>query len=207
MTDSLSNLRAQEGVHGNWDLANVQLQSESDPICSSAGCTQYKHPAAETHPMDYFVPDFGQDHDIDHSISNEKIASKIVGHKWDWKKADAPPPRDYKVPDFGVDEDIKNVRSAIASEEDLQGHSWNPTQDANGYWSVPEAASNDSYAYNPDQYVNNNGMVQLNSEIKSDPICSSSGCNQYKHVSSAPVHPMDYPVPDFGQDHDVADSI
>jgi len=42
---------------------------------------------------------------------------------------------------------------------------------------------------------------------RSDPICSSSGCNQYKHVAAAPGHPMDYPVPDFGQDHDIKDSI
>jgi len=39
MQTSLSNLKAQEGVHGNWDLADVQLETESDPICSSAGCT------------------------------------------------------------------------------------------------------------------------------------------------------------------------
>jgi len=155
--------------------------------------------------MDYPVPDFGQDHDIVSSLGNEKIASKIVGHKWDWKKSPDGPPRDYFVPNFGVDEDIKNVQAAVASEEDIQGHTWAPKQDANGYWTVPEAADNSSYAYNPDQYINNNGLVQLNTE--SDPICSSSGCGQYKHVSSAPSHPMDYPVPDFGQDHDVMDTI
>lgn len=124
--------------------------------------------------MDYPVPDFGQDHDIVSSLGNEKIASKIVGHKWDWKKSPDGPPRDYFVPNFGVDEDIKNVQAAVASEEDIQGHTWAPKQDANGYWTVPEAADNSSYAYNPDQYINNNGLVQLNTE--SDPICSSSGC-------------------------------
>jgi len=35
--------------------------------------------------MDYPVPDFGQDHDIKSTISNEGIAQKLVGHNWVWK--------------------------------------------------------------------------------------------------------------------------
>ena len=165
--------------------------------------------------MDYPVPNFGQDHDIKSSISNEEVASKIVGHKWEWKKQPDGPPRNYFVPNFGVDEDIKNVQAAVASEEDLQGHTWTPTQDANGYWNVPEAADNSSYAYNQNQYINNNGMVQLDAEegetkmvrLRSDPICSSAGCSQYKHPAPAAEPPRDYPVPDFGQDHDIASSL
>lgn len=41
-----------------------EINLKDDPICSSAGCTQYKHPAFETFPMDYPVPDFGMDHEI-----------------------------------------------------------------------------------------------------------------------------------------------
>ena len=40
---------------------------QSDPICSSAGCTQYKLPKGnktETWPKDYPVPNLGKDHDI-----------------------------------------------------------------------------------------------------------------------------------------------
>jgi hypothetical protein len=36
--------------------------------------------------MDYFVPDFGQDHDVKDSLSNGRTASTLVGHKWDWKE-------------------------------------------------------------------------------------------------------------------------
>jgi len=59
----------EEAIHGNWDWepSNVQIDSEvlSDPICSSAGCTQYKLPDdGPRYPMDYFVPNFGVDHDI-----------------------------------------------------------------------------------------------------------------------------------------------
>ena len=56
-------------------------------------------------------------------------------------------PRNYVVPDFGVDEDIINVGNAIKGAQENLSHVWTPTQDANGYWTVPEAAANDSYAY------------------------------------------------------------
>jgi len=54
------------------DGSNVQLFSEngvaiqSDPHCSSAGCTQYLFPKSkeDDHPVDYFVPNFGMDKDI-----------------------------------------------------------------------------------------------------------------------------------------------
>lgn len=47
------------------------IQTESDPICNSAGCSQYKHPASDKHPMNYFVPNFGMDSDIIDSQSNQ----------------------------------------------------------------------------------------------------------------------------------------
>ena len=41
------------------------MQLESDPICSSAGCTQYKQPEGPAEPpMDYFVPNFGTDKEM-----------------------------------------------------------------------------------------------------------------------------------------------
>ena len=61
-------------------------QMQSDPICSSAGCAQYKQPAGPPqHPMDYFVPNFGMDKDILATEANEKVASALVGHAWSFK--------------------------------------------------------------------------------------------------------------------------
>ena len=57
-------------------------------------------------------------------------------------------PRDYFVPDFGLDEDIIGVNDGLAWAQNDIGHTWSPTQDANGYWNVPEAAAADSYSYN-----------------------------------------------------------
>lgn len=47
MQASLGNLRMEEAIHGEWELppedqAKVMIDMQSDPICSSAGCTQYK---------------------------------------------------------------------------------------------------------------------------------------------------------------------
>ena len=47
----------------------------SDPICSSAGCTQYNHPNLDGKskiPRDYFVPNFGTDYDISASQKHMK---------------------------------------------------------------------------------------------------------------------------------------
>lgn len=55
----------------------------SDPICNSAGCTQYLHPDKKPgHPVDYFVPNFGVDRDIADSQAHEAKASAALGHEW-----------------------------------------------------------------------------------------------------------------------------
>lgn len=125
----------------------------------------------------------------------------------DFEASKAPAnPRGYFVPDFGIDQDIKNVKSSIASTEQKLKTKWNPKQDANGAWNMPEAASADSYGYNKLQYINNSGLVQLDAEVESDPICASSGCDQYKHPEAPEEPPRDYFVPDFGVDHDILHS-
>lgn len=40
--------------------------------------------------------------------------------------------------------------------------------------------------------------------VQSDPICNSSGCTQYKHKHQKPDHDVDYPVPSYGPDQDIA---
>jgi len=116
MKASLSNLAMEEGIHGEWELPKdaslVELQS--DPICSSAGCTQYKQPEGEpSHPMDYFVPDFGVDYDIKDSFTGLKTAEEIRNHKMGWEKTEKPKDTSYTVPDFGVDQDIIGVQDGL----------------------------------------------------------------------------------------------
>jgi len=60
--------------------SDVRLGATSDPICSSAGCTQYKHPSKDGHKMNYFVADFGKDHDVKASEDSAEKAEATLGH-------------------------------------------------------------------------------------------------------------------------------
>ena len=174
----------------------VQLGQEmsSDPICSSAGCTQYEHPKVETYPMDYPVANFGVDHDILANHNSLDIAQKQLKHTWTWeehKKEDPVLFDDRKaLPDLDVD--IQHSFSSMGQQEDIHGP-WNPTQDEDGNWIVPQPIDNRSYSYEGDA---------ANVMLRDDPICSSAGCTQFKHPE-VKSHPMDYPVPSFGADPDM----
>ena len=55
-------------------LANtLAIKITDDPVCSSAGCTQYLHPEVDGFKKNYFVPDFGVDKDI---VSTEDSIEK-----------------------------------------------------------------------------------------------------------------------------------
>merc|ERR1712023_612632 len=48
--------------------------------------------------------------------------------------------------------------------------------------------------------------VDLN--MRSDPICGSGGCVKFKNpLEKPPAYPMNYKVPDFGVDEDIATSL
>jgi hypothetical protein len=175
----------------------MDVQIGSDPICSSAGCTQYEHPKVDGHPMDYFVPNFGVDQNIIDHDSSLAIAEKQLNHKLvieEMPKIE----RNYPVANFGVDADILATQASIKNTETELGSTFEPKQDENGFWIVPQPFDNKSYAYS-----NRDVFVQLDEQ--SDPICSSAGCDQYKHPELK-SHPMDYPVPNFGVDHEILDS-
>jgi len=51
------------------------LESESDPICGSGGCDQYTHPKKPRgYPINYPVPNFGTDDDINTTKESIDIA-------------------------------------------------------------------------------------------------------------------------------------
>jgi hypothetical protein len=58
-----------------------------------------------------------------------------------------------------------------------------------------EDSLNHRWEVNPDE-----NAVQL----KDDPICSSAGCDQYTHPKVPLGYPINYAVPDFGVDDDIA---
>lgn len=134
-----------EAINNKSYKYNSLVQLESDPICSSAGCEKSPIKPKNTHPMDYFVPNFGRDHVIEQNHASLDWAENNLKHKWDYKKGEKGPPKDYFVPNFGVDQDIRDAQANIAREEKNLGHEWIPEQDDNGNWLVPEAAAADSY--------------------------------------------------------------
>ena len=59
------------------------IKLNSDPICSSAGCTQYKHPSKDLgYDINYKVPNFGRDHDINDQDTHVKDAEARLAHTW-----------------------------------------------------------------------------------------------------------------------------
>merc|ERR1719379_3048459 len=60
----------------------AEIHAESDPICSSAGCTQYKHKKAPRgYDINYPVPNFGVDTYILTSHNSLDLAEKALSHK------------------------------------------------------------------------------------------------------------------------------
>jgi len=188
---SISNLNAMEAKYGKWTLPpptdDVQIESDvsvetdanSDPICSSAGCDQYKHKHKKLpYPVDYPVPNNGVDHDILANDNSLKVAEGIVGKKWDFK-LQKPPVNPAKKTIYDgapkLDGDIVDSRTNLKSTETKMSH----------------------------KLVLDADDLQVGEQINSDPICSSAGCGQYKHAHKKLPYPVDYPVPDNGMDHDI----
>ena len=76
---------------------------------------KYPREPKEEHPVNYFVPDFGVDEDIQNTHNHLAGAEKSLGHKWEHASFKAPkgPPRDYFVPNFGVDHDIQTTHDNL----------------------------------------------------------------------------------------------
>jgi len=131
---------------------DAEVDTGSDPVCSSAGCGYHSQKPKKTpYPMDYKVPHFGRDKDINTTWSSLDWAEATLDHKFnpiskkDLKKEEHPV--NYMVTDFGLDEDVVTTQKNIADQEKEKKHEWKPVQDENGVWIVPGTISNDSYSY------------------------------------------------------------
>lgn len=113
------------------DDAKIQLEADtvSDPICHSAGCTQYrfpKPPKKNEYPMDYFVPHFGRDSDIITTFNSLDVAESIRRHRWDLdpdykKKPDPPVLYNFKEE---LDDDIEMTNEHMEEAEKKLKHKW-----------------------------------------------------------------------------------
>ena len=126
------------------------IEIEREPLLSWAPTKCWPpqdSPCGTDIKRDYFVPNFGEYHEIMATKQHIKDAEKRLKHKWTpKKKVDTEGPKDFKVPNFGMDTDIVNTIGSIKSTEKKLGK-WEPKQDADGAYIVPVAFDNRSYGY------------------------------------------------------------
>jgi len=100
---------------------------QSDPICDSSGCNQYKFPEQakkDEHPMDYPVPNFGRDGDVIGTYNSLDVAENMRRHRWnlsaeDLKKKDDDPVKYNGDPN--LDDDIIGTQDHLATAEKTLG--------------------------------------------------------------------------------------
>ena len=158
----------------------------SDPICSSAGCTQFKHKKAKLgYPIDYPVPSFGADPDITANANSLSIAEAMHKHKLIMGTPESKAKWHNVAKDTlynfapELDDDMKNTASHLGLAEGIRGHKWNIAD------------------------------VQLDAQVKSqsDPICSSAGCEKDQWTKEIERDIVQYPDPDEqGLDEDIIHS-
>jgi len=187
---------AEKSVGHKWNIMDVQLDSdikadagtESDPICSSAGCTQYKHKKKELgYKINYSVPSFGRDNDINENFASLKTAEGIVGEKFMIGSTGDKYKNKAKDTDYNfnpaLDGEVISTLKNLGDAEKSVGHKWNIMD------------------------VQLDSDVKADTEVESDPICSSAGCTQYKHKKKELGYKINYPVPSFGRDNDINENF
>merc|ERR1711934_485970 len=153
-------------------LADINL--ESDPICSSAGCTQYKHKKKDRgYKINYPVPNFGVDTDIVDNHASLSLAEDALAHKLEMATAKskakwANPAKDVDY-NFApkLDADVRTTQKNMGDAESALGHKW-------------ELASFD--------------QTGSNMNTRSDPICSSGGCPVSAYTEEENDKIVQYPV-------------
>jgi len=193
MHDAATNLDLVEGKLGHkyepWTF--VQTDASSDPICSSAGCGQYKHPKKDPgYDMDYPVANWGdKDQDIVQHDENLPIAEKIVGHHWNFV-LEKPPlnPAKKTLYDYSpkLEGEMTDAKVNLDLVENKMGHKyaeWMGLQTDDVHQSLAEIVS----------------------QAKSDPICSSAGCWKSDYTKKMDDKIVQYP--DDGLDSDVRGSL
>ena len=111
--------------------SGVDLHLESDPICSSAGCTQYKHKKKDRgYKINYFVPNFGVDKDIIDNFGSLDLSEDALSHKLDLgsEKSKAKWKNPAKKVDYNFAPKLEgDMISTAKNLEDAQtslGHKW-----------------------------------------------------------------------------------
>jgi hypothetical protein len=77
-------------------------------------------------PRNYFVPNFGQDNEINENKESLKLAESMIGHTFDFPNAKWKNPAkdtDYNFR-MALDEDVISTQKNLADSENKLGHHW-----------------------------------------------------------------------------------
>merc|ERR1712032_123900 len=73
------------------------------------------------YPVNYYIPNFGLDHNMLTTMNSLKIAEAGAGKKLKASFAQNDAPGDLRTPDLGVDEDVKFAQQSIAESQKESG--------------------------------------------------------------------------------------
>jgi hypothetical protein len=169
----------------------TEADAQSDPICSTAGCTQYEHKKKKRgYKINYFVPNFGPDSEILDSHASLATSEDALSHKLIMgtaaskaKWANPAKEVDYNFAPK-LDADVRTTQKNMGDAEMSLGHKWALAD-----------------------FVQTGLESGAETHLESDPICDSSGCNQYKHKKKERGYKINYFVPNFGADRDINDDF
>lgn len=146
--------------------------------------------------MNYAVPHFGTDHDINNSLEDLALAEKQRGHKWVLKDDPPEPDRNYFVPHFGADhEEVVGLQQSLAAAEKQHNHKYQIKEE------------------DKEDIKRNYPVVQLGEDKD---ITATKASLEYEEKRlgkwnypepDPPGIDRDYFVPHFGIDHDIVDSL
>ena len=116
---------------GAW-YSLLQLGEHSDPICPSSGCAEQKSKvkAKDDYPKNYFVPNFGQEHEINHNFESLDWAQKSLNHTWV-----VPPKEKAKAPILYHDS------KPLDPEIQTSLHNLKEQENEHGTWELPQEGS------------------------------------------------------------------
>ena len=188
----MSDLKNAEKKYGKWDIPQEDVQIESELEADREPLLSWAPKDKKTHPMNYFVPNFGVDHQIVHSQNNEKNAEVALKHDWVLKKDDDDK---WILPAKSIEFKLLQTQNEEqVDREPLLG------------W-APKAAKTHPMNY----FVPNFG---LDKEILSTQASAASTERVMDQVWTPVLkkdvpkgHPMNYPVANFGMDHTIKASL
>jgi len=132
LTAEYGNYKSEQGLAIKTLVqTDSKINTASDPICSSAGCSQYKHKGgALGYDINYPVPNFGADTDMNDAKDSLSLAEKQLEHKWVFGTAESKkkwhnPAKDVMYNyapkyDLEMDVSLKNLQDA----QEKLNHKW-----------------------------------------------------------------------------------